>query len=81
MLDGEALAFNMYDKTRLLLTCASIVAARHLLGINGILLDAMVHLAAVAENMAYFTRVLLAQELQFQLRKKPWGMSLNYSHY
>lgn len=66
VLDGEALAFNMYDKTRLLLTCASIVAAHHLLGINGILLDVMVHLAAVAENMAYFKRVLLAQELQFQ---------------
>jgi len=49
VLDGAALAFNMYDKTRLLLTCASVVAAGHLLGINGILLDAMVHLAALAE--------------------------------
>lgn len=49
MLDGAALAFNMYDKTRLLLTCASVVAAGHLLGINGILLDVMVHLAALAE--------------------------------
>ena len=49
LLDGEALAFNMYDKTRLLLTCASIVAASHLLGINGILFDLIGHLAAVAE--------------------------------
>ena len=48
-LDGEALAFDMCDKTRLLLTCASIVAAGHLLGITGILLDVIGHLAAVAE--------------------------------
>ena len=49
VLDGEAFDFNIYDKTRLLLICASVIAAGHLLGINGILLDAMVHLAAVAE--------------------------------
>ena len=49
VLNGEALDFNMYDKTRLLLICVSVVAMGHLLGINGILLEAMACLTAAAE--------------------------------